>query len=106
MTSISPDAGEGAPDFGPDESPVYSVEVLARITGVASGTILQYHALGLLRATTQSAAHPCFDDDGMRRLRRLESVRETGSMNMSGLCLVARLLDEIEELQDRLRHGR
>jgi len=106
MTSSASDASAVPPESEADEAHVYTVEVLASISGVASGTILEYHARGLLREVSDRRSQPCFDDDAMRRLRRLESVREAGAMNMAGLCLVARLMDEIEDLQDRLRHPR
>jgi MerR HTH family regulatory protein len=106
MTAITSDASTGPADCGMIETPVYTVEVLAAISGVASGTILEYHARGLLREVPDIQPRPSFDDDAMRRLRRLESVREAGAMNMAGICLVARLLDEIEDLEDRLRHQR
>jgi DNA-binding transcriptional MerR regulator len=93
----------GPPVFDGDADTVYTVDVLARLSGVASDTILLYHERGLLQSVPSASPPPCFDDDSIRRLRRLESVRETGGMNLAGLCLVGQLLDEIEELRDQLR---
>jgi DNA-binding transcriptional MerR regulator len=93
----------GLPVFDGDADAVYTVEVLARLSGVSSETILLYHERGLLQSVPSASPTPCFDDDSIRRLRRLESVRETGGMNLAGLCLVGQLLDEIEELRGRLR---
>lgn len=82
---------------------IYSVEILARLSGVSSETILRYHERGLLRSTARTDEAPSFDIDAMRRVRQLESLREAGDMNFAGLCLVSRLLDEIDRLRDELR---
>ncbi len=100
---MNPAASSAPPVIEHDEGATYTVDILARISGVASETILMYHERGLLRSVGESEATPSFDDDAMRRLRRLESVRETGGMNLQGLCLVSRLLDEVERLRDELR---
>lgn len=93
----------GLPVIDGDAAATYTLEILARLSGVSSETILRYHERGLLRPAAAEAPEAGFDDDSLRRLRRLESVRETGEMNLAGLCLVARLLDEIEHLQEELR---
>ncbi|MFN0129265.1 MAG: MerR family transcriptional regulator [Verrucomicrobiales bacterium] len=81
----------------------YSVDILARLSGVSSETILRYHERGLLRSIARTDEAPSFDLDAMRRLRQLESLREAGDMSFAGLCLVSRLLDEIDRLRDELR---
>jgi DNA-binding transcriptional MerR regulator len=90
------------PVFEGEGGGVYSVEVLARLSGVDGETILLYHERGVLPSVPAPAAEPCFDDEGMRRLRRLESLRELGGMNLEGICLVGSLLDVIDDLRAQL----
>lgn len=89
---------------GSETAAPYTLEILARLSGVSSEWILLYHERGLLRSTRGSAADAGFDDETLRRLRRLEVLREHGGMNVTGLSVVACLLDEIEELHTRLHH--
>jgi MerR family transcriptional regulator/heat shock protein HspR len=96
----------GVPDFEGETEALYTVEILARLSGVSSETILLYHERGLLHPSAGPVPDLSFDDESLRRLRRLESLREAGGMNLSGLCLVARLLDEIDDLRNQLRGRR
>jgi DNA-binding transcriptional MerR regulator len=76
----------------------YTLEVLAEITGISTQQIVQYQEHGLI--------HPRFDDETVRLLRRIEHLRETCEMNLSGLKLLTRLLDEVELLRGELRARR
>lgn len=93
----------GRPVFDGDSEATYTLDILARLSGVSSEIILAYHERGLLQSVSMALPQPSFDDGSMRRLRRLESVRAVGEMNMTGLCLVAQLLDEVEQLREELR---
>jgi len=89
-----------------DVEATYSIDMVARLCDMTTETILVYHERGLLpSARQQEGGRPCFDDEAVRRLRRLESLRQSGAMNWSGLCLVSDLLDEVERLRDALRRG-
>lgn len=103
--SSIPDNSSWSPFDGEPGAP-YTVEILARLSGVSSETILLYHERGLLHPSAAPVADPGFDDESLRRLRRLETIREAGGMNLAGLCLVARLLDEVEDLRKQLRGRR
>ena len=73
----------------------YTLEVLAEMTGISSRTLVEYQQHGIIQ--------PQFDDDTVRCLRRIEHVREACGMNLGGLKLMARLLQEIDELRHELR---
>lgn len=76
-------------------STIYSLEVVAEITGVSTQTLLEYQEHGIIRTE--------FDDDTIRTLRRIEHLRETCEMNLAGLKLLTRTLDEVEQLREALR---
>jgi len=79
-------------------SHTYTLELLSSTSGVSTQTIVQYQEQGIL--PTQ------LDDDTLRALRRLEALRETCEMNLSGLKLFSQLLDEVEHLHHELRARR
>lgn len=76
----------------------YTLDLLSSSSGVSTQTIVQYQQQGIL--PTQ------LDDDTLRALRRLEALRETCGMNLSGLKLFSQLLDEVEHLRHELRARR
>ena len=82
-----------------DSTPqTYSLEILAETTGVSTQMIVQYQEHGII--------HPDFDDETIRTLRRIEALRETCEMNLSGLKMFTQLLDEVEQLRQELRARR
>ena len=73
----------------------YTLEIMAEITGISTRTLLEYREHGLIQ--------PDFDDDTIRTLRRIEHLQETCEMNLAGLKLLTRTLDEVEHLREALR---
>ncbi|MEZ5386597.1 MAG: chaperone modulator CbpM [Prosthecobacter sp.] len=76
----------------------YTLEVLAEITGISTQTIVEYEEHGIIR--------PDFDDETVRRLRRIEHMRESCEMNLNGLKLLSTLLEEVDALREELRTRR
>lgn len=76
-------------------SETYTLEVLAQLTGLSTQVLVSYQEHGIIQ--------PQYDDDTVRRLRRIEHLRESCEMNLEGLRLMARLLDEVEHLREELR---
>ena len=95
MNSPTPDTEQPAPGA------VYTLEILAGITGASVETILQYQEHGIIRPVTAGA--PVFDDETVRTVRRIEHVRDTCGMNLAGLKLLTSLLEEVEQLRAELR---
>lgn len=73
----------------------YTLEVLAQMTGLSTQVLVSYQEHGIIQ--------PQYDDDTVRRLRRIEHLRESCEMNLEGLRLMARLFDEVEHLREELR---
>jgi DNA-binding transcriptional MerR regulator len=87
----------------PDAAAPYTLEIVAALSGVASQTILHYREEGLLCAIPESPAEaPCFDDEALRTLRRIEHLRATCDANLPALKLILQLLDEIDTLRTAL----
>lgn len=91
------------PIFQSDEDSIYTLEMTAQITGVSSTTILHYHEAGLISKLTSEATEPEFDDEALRRIRRIEHVREVYEAPTQTVKLILSLMDEVEELRRQLR---
>ena len=76
-------------------SETYTLEVLAQMTVLSTQVLVSYQEHGIIQ--------PQYDDDTVRRLRRIEHLRESCEMNLEGLRLMSRLLDEVEHLREELR---
>jgi DNA-binding transcriptional MerR regulator len=74
---------------------VYTLDILAEITGVSTQTIVEYQEHGLI--------HPELDDESLRALRRIEHLRESCQVNLAGLKMLTSLLEEVEQLREELR---
>jgi DNA-binding transcriptional MerR regulator len=74
---------------------VYTLDILAEISGVSTQTIVEYQEHGLI--------HPELDDESLRALRRIEHLRESCQVNLAGLKMLTSLLEEVEQLREELR---
>lgn len=82
----------------------YTLDVVARVSGVSSQTVLHYHEQGLIRSITEDeSGGGRFDDETVHRLRRIEYLRSTYGMDLSALKLTLNLMDEVERLRTELR---
>ncbi len=79
----------------PTPQVVYTLDILAQITGVSTQTILEYQEHGLIR--------PELDEDSLRILRRIEHLRESCQVNLAGLKVLTSLLEKVEQLNEELR---
>jgi DNA-binding transcriptional MerR regulator len=90
--------------FEPGARAVYTIEVAARLAQVPRRLIVLYYKHGLVSPVTDpSGAGWYFDDEAVRILRRIESLRSACGLNLAGVKLVMSLLDEVERLRTELR---
>jgi DNA-binding transcriptional MerR regulator len=80
------------PIYEPDEQASYSLEIVERITGISSQTIIRYQEAGLIRSGD-------YDDETVRTLRRIEHLQSTCGVNVAGLRLIMSLMEEVERLR-------
>ena len=83
--------------MSPDEQDRYTLELIARISGVDADTILHYQELGLIRPVEDSGEP--YDDEALLALRRIEHLRETCGVNEAGLRIIFGLMADLEQLR-------
>ena len=91
------------PLFDPEIEAVYSLEVIAEMAGVSAQTVLRYHEMGVIFRSGSSLG---FDADDLRRIRRIEHLRNAHELTDSGIKLIAELLHEVEHLRSEIRQKR
>ena len=91
---------EEIPIYEPEPDATYHLDIVAQLTGISSETILHYQEIGLIHPRQDSRE---FDEEVIRKLRRIEHLRSTFEIDLSVLKLVSDLLDQVESLQNELR---
>lgn len=92
------------PTYESDAQAVYTLDVVAELTGVSSTRILHYQQHGWVAPCPDSLPDdPRFDDRAIHALRRIDYLSSTCGVNDSGLKLLLGLLDEVERLRTELR---
>ena len=87
------------PLYEPDTEATYQLDIVARITGISSETILHYQEQGLIRRGDLT-------DESVHALRRIDHLQSLSEANLEGLKLIVGLMDEIDHLRTELRARR
>lgn len=104
--STSNDA-TNAPLFEPDLDATYDIEIVCKLTGLSTQTLLQYQEQGLISCVDSSGCvSESINEETLRRLRHIEHLRSAYELNMAGIKHIFELMDQIESLQSELRSRR
>jgi DNA-binding transcriptional MerR regulator len=83
---------------------IYSIETVVHITQTPRHQIAVYCRHGLISPVTAPERDGWwFDDEAIRVLRRIQSLRVDYDMNLAGLRVIAELLGEVERLREEVR---
>ena len=92
--------------FEPDPDAVYSIEFTERLTQIPRRTIAVYVKHRLVSPLVEQGGGMYFDEEAIRMLRRIEQLRISYGVNLPGIKMILRLLDELEQRQIELRFRR
>jgi MerR family transcriptional regulator/heat shock protein HspR len=79
--------------------PVYMIGVAAEMCGVHPQTLRQYERLGLVVPSRAGAKNRLYSDDDIQRVRRIQRLTQDMGVNLAGVELILRLLDDMEEMR-------
>jgi MerR family transcriptional regulator/heat shock protein HspR len=91
MMGRKPDASGGA-DY-------YRIEVAANLVGLPPARVRRYLKVGLVRALPDERGRLLLDTDEIVRLRKIRRLTTDLGLNLAGVEVVLRLLDQIDEMQ-------
>ena len=107
MSTSEEQPAEAGQELRVEPAEAYSLEVIEKITLVPRRTILVYHRHGLIRSSASpDRGRYLFDDEAVRALRRIESLRRRFRVNLAGIKLIMNLMREVDELRAELRFRR
>jgi MerR family transcriptional regulator/heat shock protein HspR len=81
----------------PEHQPLYMIGVAAQLCGVHPQTLRQYERLGLVSPSRVGAKNRLYSEADIRRVRRIQRLTQEMGVNLAGVELILRLLDEMEE---------
>lgn len=82
-----------------ENQPVYMIGVAAQLCGVHPQTLRQYERLGLVVPSRVGAKNRLYSESDIRRVRRIQRLTQEMGVNLAGVELILRLLDEMEEMR-------
>ena len=82
-----------------ENQPVYMIGVAASLCGVHPQTLRQYERLGLVIPSRAGAKNRLYSELDIRRVQRIQRLTQEMGVNLAGVELILRLLDEMEEVR-------
>ncbi len=80
-----------------DTQPVYMIGVAAQLCQVHPQTLRQYERLGLVVPARVGAKNRLYSERDILRVRRIQRLTQGLGVNLAGVEIILRLLDEMDE---------
>src|SRR5690349_6665859 len=107
MSNTKEDSVRAVQRFEPPPDAVYTLETAAHLAQVTRRAVLVYYKHGLISpAMDPQEAGYYFNNEAIRALQRIEFLRNDCGMNLRGMRIIMKLMDEVERLQNELRFRR
>ena len=82
-----------------ENQPVFMIGVAAELCGVHPQTLRQYERLGLVVPSRAVAKNRIYSEMDIRRVQRIQRLTQEMGVNLAGVELILRLLDEMEDVR-------
>lgn len=79
--------------------PVYMIGVAAELCNVHPQTLRQYEKLGLVVPSRAGAKNRLYSQEDIERVRQIQRLTQEMGVNLAGVEIILRLLDELDELR-------
>ncbi len=82
------------------QQPLYMIGVASQLCGVHPQTLRQYERLGLVVPSRVGAKNRLYSEVDIERVKQIQRLTQEMGVNLAGVEIILRLLDDIEEMQD------
>ncbi len=82
-----------------DRTPLYMIGIAAQLCGVHPQTLRQYERIGLLNPSRVGAKNRLYSESDIERVRRIQRLTQGMGVNLAGVEVILRLLDQMEEMR-------
>lgn len=83
-------------------APVYTISVAARLCEVHPQTLRTYERLGLVVPARVCNKNRMYSEQDILRVKRIQRLTQDLGVNLAGVEVIMRLLDELEEVRSDL----
>jgi MerR family transcriptional regulator/heat shock protein HspR len=77
--------------------PLYMIGIAAQLCNVHPQTLRQYERLGLVVPARVGAKNRLYSERDIQRVRRIQRLTQGLGVNLAGVEIILRLIDEMEE---------
>ena len=78
---------------------VYMISIAAKLCEVHPQTLRMYERVGLIRPQRVSRKNRMYSDADIERLRRIQHLTHDMGINLAGVEVILRLLEQMEEMR-------
>lgn len=78
---------------------VYMISIAAKLCEVHPQTLRMYERVGLIRPQRVSRKNRMYSDADIERLRRIQHLTHDMGVNLAGVEVILRLLEQMEEMR-------
>jgi MerR family transcriptional regulator/heat shock protein HspR len=82
--------------------PVYRIGVAAKLCGVHPQTLRAYERQGLISPRREKRKNRLYSEADIERVRRIQRLTQDLGVNLAGVEVILRLLDQIEEYRKEM----
>lgn len=83
------------------DEPLYAIGVAARLCDVHPQTLRMYERVGLIKPRRVSSKNRMYSDADIERLRQIQRLTREMGVNLAGVDVVLRLLEQMEDMRIR-----
>jgi len=80
-----------------ENQPVYMIGIAAKLCNVHPQTLRQYERIGLVIPARVGAKNRLYSERDIHRVRRIQRLTQGLGVNLAGVEIILRLLDQMEE---------
>ena len=81
---------------------VYMISIAAKLCEVHPQTLRMYERVGLIRPQRVSRKNRMYSDADIERLRRIQHLTHDMGINLAGVDVILRLLEQMEEMRQHM----
>jgi MerR family transcriptional regulator/heat shock protein HspR len=81
------------------DDPLYSISIAAKLCGVHPQTLRLYERQGLVKPARVAEKNRMYSQADIERLQRIQRLTQDLGVNLAGVEVILRLIDEMDRLQ-------
>ena len=81
---------------------VYMISIAAKLCDVHPQTLRMYERVGLIRPQRVSRKNRMYSDADIERLRRIQHLTHDMGVNLAGVDVILRLLEQMEDMRRQM----